>query len=296
MNAVMDTFVAPPPVEFTPVGAAGPQEIALELCALSRSFKLKRGLFKAPGTIHAVNDVSLRIRKGETLGLVGESGCGKSTLAKMLLGLLEPSSGNVLVDGKEVDPRERRALARHIQPIFQDPYSSLNPRRTVADIVGVPLRLHAVGTPAAQAKQVKDMLDLVGMPERTHRQYPNQLSGGQRQRVAIARALVLRPDILICDEPTSALDVSVQAQILNLLLDLKAEFRLTYLFISHDLGVVEHLVDRVAVMYRGEIVEQGARSDIFDHPQHPYTRMLLASALTPEPGLGVPNIDRESFA
>ena len=295
MNAVLDPFTASSSV-YTPDVVGGSEEIALELCALSRSFKLKRGLFKAPGTIHAVNDVSLRIRKGETLGLVGESGCGKSTLAKMLLGLLEPSSGNVLVDGKEVDPRQRRALARRIQPIFQDPYSSLNPRRTVADIVGVPLRLHAVGTPAEQAKKVKDMLDLVGMPERTHRQYPNQLSGGQRQRVAIARALVLRPDILICDEPTSALDVSVQAQILNLLLDLKAEFRLTYLFISHDLGVVEHLVDRVAVMYRGEIVEQGARSDIFDRPQHPYTRMLLTSALTPEPGLGVPNIDRESFA
>ncbi|RYF27303.1 MAG: ABC transporter ATP-binding protein [Comamonadaceae bacterium] len=292
----MDTYVAPPPVAFTPDGAAASQEIALELCALSRSFKLKRGLFKTPGTIHAVNDVSLRIRKGETLGLVGESGCGKSTLAKMLLGLLEPTSGNVLVDGKEVDPGQRRALARRIQPIFQDPYSSLNPRRTVADIVGVPLRLHHVGTPAEQAKKVKEMLDLVGMPERTHRQYPNQLSGGQRQRVAIARALVLRPDILICDEPTSALDVSVQAQILNLLLDLKAEFRLTYLFISHDLGVVEHLVDRVAVMYRGQIVEQGARADIFERPQHPYTRMLLASALTPEPGLGIPAIDRDAFA
>ena len=295
MNAVMDPFTAALPAH-TPGVVGGSEEIALELCALSRSFRLKRGLFKAPGTIHAVNDVSLRIRKGETLGLVGESGCGKSTLAKMLLGLLEPTSGNVLVDGKEVDPGERRALARRVQPIFQDPYSSLNPRRTVADIVGVPLRLHGVGTPAEQARTVKDMLDLVGMPERTHRQYPNQLSGGQRQRVAIARALVLRPDILVCDEPTSALDVSVQAQILNLLLDLKAEFRLTYLFISHDLGVVEHLVDRVAVMYRGEIVEQGARSDIFDRPQHPYTRMLLASALTPEPGLGVPDIERESFA
>jgi len=295
MNAVMDPFTAASAAH-TPGVVGGSEEIALELCALSRSFRLKRGLFKAPGTIHAVNDVSLRIRKGETLGLVGESGCGKSTLAKMLLGLLEPTSGNVLVDGKEVDPGERRALARRIQPIFQDPYSSLNPRRTVADIVGVPLRLHGVGTLAEQARTVKDMLDLVGMPERTHRQYPNQLSGGQRQRVAIARALVLRPDILVCDEPTSALDVSVQAQILNLLLDLKAEFRLTYLFISHDLGVVEHLVDRVAVMYRGEIVEQGARSDIFDRPQHPYTRMLLASALTPEPGLGVPDIERESFA
>ncbi len=268
-------------------------DIALELCALTRVYKLKRGLFRAPGEIKAVNNVSLRIRKGETLGLVGESGCGKSTLAKMLLGLLGPSSGNVLVNGREIDPSRRKALARSVQPIFQDPYSSLNPRRTVADIVGVPLRLHDVGKHAEQKKRVKEMLDLVGMPERTHSQYPNQLSGGQRQRVAIARALVLRPDILICDEPTSALDVSVQAQILNLLLDLKAEFGLTYLFISHDLGVVEHLVDRVAVMHQGQIVELGTREQIFARPEHPYTRMLLASALTPEPGLGIPDIERE---
>jgi len=268
-------------------------DIALELCALTRVYALKRGLFRAPGEIRAVNDVSLRIRKGETLGLVGESGCGKSTLAKMLLGLLAPSSGNVLINGKEIDPTRHKALARAVQPIFQDPYSSLNPRRTVADIVGVPLRLHDVGTHADQRGRVKEMLDLVGMPERTHGQYPNQLSGGQRQRVAIARALVLRPDILICDEPTSALDVSVQAQILNLLLDLKAEFGLTYLFISHDLGVVEHLVDRVAVMHQGRIVETGTREQIFARPAHAYTRMLLASALTPEPGLGIPDIARE---
>ncbi len=272
---------------------ASSDDIALELCALTRVYQLKRGLFRAPGQIKAVDDVSLRIRKGETLGLVGESGCGKSTLAKMLLGLLAPTSGNVLINGREIDPGRRKALARSVQPIFQDPYSSLNPRRTVADIVGVPLRLHRVGTHADQKKRVKEMLDLVGMPERTHSQYPNQLSGGQRQRVAIARALVLRPEILICDEPTSALDVSVQAQILNLLLDLKAEFGLTYLFISHDLGVVEHLVDRVAVMHRGRIVELGTRAQIFARPEHAYTRMLLASALTPEPGLGIPDIERE---
>jgi peptide/nickel transport system ATP-binding protein len=265
-------------------------DIAMEVCALRRVYKLKRGLFRAPGDIVAVDNVSLRLHRGETLGLVGESGCGKSTLAKMLLGLVEPSAGNVLVDGQEVDPRRRRALARHIQPVFQDPYSSLNPRRTVAEIVGVPLRLHAAGSATEQRAKVREMLDLVGMPERTHGQYPSQLSGGQRQRVAIARALVLRPDILICDEPTSALDVSVQAQILNLLLDLKAEFGLTYLFISHDLAVVEHLVDRVAVMHRGAIVELGTREQIFARPAHAYTRTLLASALTPEPGLGLPEI------
>ena len=263
---------------------------ALELCALSRSFALKRGLFRAPGEIKAVDKVTLRVAKGETLGLVGESGCGKSTLAKMLLGLLAPTSGNVLLHGQEIDPRQRRAHARQIQPIFQDPYSSLNPRRTVADIVGVPLRIHQIGSRAEQQRAVRDTLDLVGMPERTHQQYPNQLSGGQRQRVAIARALVLRPDILVCDEPTSALDVSVQAQILNLLMDLKAEFGLTYFFISHDLGVVEHLVDRVAVVHRGAIVALGTREQIFARPEHPYTRALLASALSPEPGLGVPDI------
>jgi len=267
-----------------------PSDHALELCALSRSFVLKRGLFRAPGEIKAVDNVTLRVAKGETLGLVGESGCGKSTLAKMLLGLLAPSSGKVLLHGEEIDPGQRRARARQIQPIFQDPYSSLNPRRTVADIVGVPLRIHQVGSLAEQQRTVRDMLDLVGMPERTHRQYPNQLSGGQRQRVAIARALVLRPDILVCDEPTSALDVSVQAQILNLLMDLKAEFGLTYFFISHDLGVVEHLVDRVAVMHRGAIVELRTREQVFARPEHPYTRALLASALTPEPGLGIPEI------
>ena len=263
-------------------------DIALELCALSKVYPLKRGLFQAPGELKAVNDVSLRLYRGETLGLVGESGCGKSTLAKMLLGLLAPTSGNVLINGQEVDPTQRRQHARHIQPIFQDPYSSLNPRKTVGEIVGLPLKLHGLGTAAERSRQVRQILDLVGMPERTHTQYPNQLSGGQRQRVAIARALILRPDILICDEPTSALDVSVQAQILNLLLDLKAEFGLTYLFISHDLGVVEHLVDRVAVMNKGSIVELQPREQLFSDPQHPYTRMLLASALTPDPGLGIP--------
>ena len=273
-----------------PTAALPGSDIALELCALSKVYTLKRGMFKAPGEIRAVNDVSLRLYRGETLGLVGESGCGKSTLAKMLLGLLEPSSGNVLINGQEVDPTLRKDNARHIQPIFQDPYSSLNPRKTVAEIVGLPLRLHRIGSSTEQQKTVRKILDLVGMPERTYGQYPNQLSGGQRQRVAIARALILQPDILICDEPTSALDVSVQAQILNLLLDLKAEFGLTYLFISHDLGVVEHLVDRVAVMHKGSIVELETREKIFSAPGHPYTRMLLASALTPEPGLGIPEL------
>ncbi|QTF10937.1 ABC transporter ATP-binding protein [Brenneria izadpanahii] len=275
-----------------PTHIPGNDDIALELCSLSRVFRLNRGLFSRAGEIRAVNEVSLRIRRGETLGLVGESGCGKSTLAKMLLGLLPPTSGNVLIEGREIDSGNRKEMASRIQPIFQDPYSSLNPRRTVADIVEVALRLHGIGTPEERKARVKEMLDVVGMPARTHSQYPGQLSGGQRQRVAIARALIMRPDILICDEPTSALDVSVQAQILNLLLALKQEFGLTYLLISHNLSVVEHLVDHVAVMQKGTIVEQGTREQIFHSPQHPYTKSLLASVLTPEPGLGIPDIEQ----
>jgi peptide/nickel transport system ATP-binding protein len=278
------------PVMLSSSPAMAGQDIALELCALSRTFSIGGGLFRAGRPFQAVNEVSLRLYRGETLGLVGESGCGKSTLAKMLLGLLAPSAGSVLIDGKQIDPRASLQMAQRIQPIFQDPYSSLNPHKTVAQIVGLPLALHKRGTQAERNAEVKRMLDLVGMPERTHQQYPNQLSGGQRQRVAIARALILRPGILVCDEPTSALDVSVQAQILNLLLDLKAEFGLTYLFISHDLGVVEHLADRVAVMYRGSIVEQKSRVAIFSNPEHPYTQMLLSSVLTPEPGLGLPEL------
>lgn len=265
----------------------------LELVNVSRTYDVKRSLFQSGLTIKAVDGISLKVAKGETLGLVGESGCGKSTLAKMLLGLLEPSSGHILIKNRELDTRRRLELAKSIQPIFQDPYSSLNPRKTIAQIVGLPLKLHSLGNAQEQRKAVREMLDLVGMPERTADQYPGQLSGGQRQRVAIARALILKPEILICDEPTSALDVSVQAQILNLLLDLKKDLGLTYVFISHDLGVVEHLVDTVAVMYRGQIVENQSREQLFANPQHPYTRMLLDSALTPEPGLGVPDIKRD---
>ncbi|MDH4574011.1 ABC transporter ATP-binding protein [Salinicola acroporae] len=263
---------------------------ALELCGLSKTFTLGGGLFRRGRALGAVSDVSLRIPRGQVMGLVGESGCGKSTLAKMLLGLTTPSEGDVLVDGRPLRGASQKALARRIQPIFQDPYSSLNPRKRIAQIVGLPLQVHGIGTSREQAARVAETLDVVGLPRRAADQFPGQLSGGQRQRVAIARALIMRPDIVICDEPTSALDVSVQAQILNLLLDLKAEFGLTYLFISHDLAVVEHLVDRVAVMYLGRIVEEGTREQIFAAPRHPYTRALLDSALTPEPGLGVPDI------
>ncbi|MBI6855390.1 ATP-binding cassette domain-containing protein [Pseudomonas lijiangensis] len=266
------------------------KDIALELCDIRREFKINRGFFKPTATLKAVDGVSLRLMRGETLGLVGESGCGKSTLAKMLLGLLPPSSGDVLVNGKHLAATDRKEMARRIQPIFQDPYSSLNPRKTLREIVTLPMIVHDIGTTAERRKRTEDMLDVVGLPKRVIDSYPSQLSGGQRQRVAIARALIMRPDVLICDEPTSALDVSVQAQILNLLQDLKHEFGLTYLLISHNLAVIEHLADRVAVMYLGRIVEERSRESLFSEPGHPYTQALLDSVLTPDPHLGIPDL------
>lgn len=262
---------------------------ALELQNVVKTYRVKQGLFGKPKPLKAMNDVSLTLRRGEVLGLVGESGCGKSTLAKILLGLEAPTAGQVLVDGQEIGGQDRLTLARRIQPIFQDPYSSLNPRKTIADIVSLPLRVHGIGDAASREKSVRETLELVGLPARVLNSYPSQMSGGQRQRVAIARALIMRPEIIICDEPTSALDVSVQSQILNLLNALRAEFGLAYLFISHDLAVVEHLATRVAVMYLGRIVEEADVGDLFDAPRHPYTRALLNSVLTPEPGLGIPD-------
>jgi peptide/nickel transport system ATP-binding protein len=264
-------------------------ETLLELRDVTRTFALSQGVFRRAATLTAVAGVSLKVERGEVFALVGESGSGKTTLAKMLLGLLPPTSGEILIGGTPISAKDRVAVSRRVQPIFQDPYSSLNPRKSVAQLIALPLVVHGVGDRAERRAEVLEMLDLVGLSKRHYDAYPGQLSGGQRQRVAIARALILRPEVVICDEPTSALDVSVQAQILNLLLELKRELGLTYFFISHNLAVVEHLADRVAVMYLGRFVEQRSRAGLFAAPRHPYTRALLDSVLTPDPDLGAPD-------
>jgi len=261
----------------------------IEAHDLTRSFEVSRGLFKGKRTLHAVNGISLDIRQGEVLAIVGESGCGKSTLARMLLGLLLPSAGTITLEGQDIRNLGRKGMARRVQPVFQDPYSSLNPRRTIASIVALPLEVHGIGTPSERRRMAIEMLDKVGLPQRFADRYPRELSGGQRQRVAIARALVMKPEVVVCDEPTSALDVSVQSQILNLLMDLRRELNLTYVFISHNLAVVEHIATRVAVMYLGRVVELAETRSLFKEPRHPYTKALLASVLTPEPGLGIPD-------
>jgi peptide/nickel transport system ATP-binding protein len=262
----------------------------IEARNVSLDFMVGRGLFAGSQVLRALVDVTLDIAKGEVLGLVGESGSGKSTFGKILLGLLAPNGGSVRIAGEDVAAIGRRALARRIQPVFQDPYSSLNPRKSLAAIVALPLAVLGIGTAGERRARAIAMLERVGLPARHADAYPGELSGGQRQRVAIARALVVEPEIVLLDEPTSALDVSVQSQILNLLLDLKRDLGLTYVFISHNLAVVEHVATRVAVMYLGRIVEAAGRDALFGNPRHPYTRALLASVLTPEPGRGVPDI------
>jgi len=260
----------------------------IEVRDVGRVFNVRSGLLGQPKRVLAVDGVSLRLMPGEVLGVVGESGCGKSTLAKIILGLLEPSSGEVLIDGRRLSGMDRRERAQLIQPVFQDPFSSLNPRRRVRDIVSLPLVAQGSAGWTEIRSRVDGMLERVGLDPSMGERLPAQLSGGQRQRVAIARALVTRPRIVVCDEPTSALDVSVQAQILNLLAELRREFGLSYLFISHNLAVVEHVASEVAVMYLGRIVERNDSESLFRDPRHPYTKALLASVLTPEPGLGIP--------
>lgn len=257
----------------------------IHMSNIRKAYRLRRGLFSPAENLVAVNDLSLKVTQGQTLGLVGESGCGKSTAVSIMLGLLQPDSGTVEIDGRPIAALSETERVRLIQPVFQNPNASLNPVKRIQTLIGQPLRLHG-GTDVDA--RVKQMLDLVGLPSRLADAYPGELSGGQRQRVAIARALILGPRVLICDEPTSALDVSVQAQIINLLLSLKKELGLTMVFVSHNLAVVEHLADRVAVMYLGQKIEEADTDTLFQTPRHPYTRALLAATLRPDPQLGMP--------
>ncbi len=231
----------------------------------------------------AVDGVSFTVRRGETFGVVGESGCGKSTTGKAIVRLLKPTEGHILLEGKEISNIPRRELAKHIQIIFQDPYSSLDPRMTVGRCIEEPLKVQGVGTAAERRAKVLELMKEVGLREEQYTRFPHEFSGGQRQRIGVARAIALNPDLVICDEPVSALDVSIQAQILNLMQDLQKKYGLTYIFISHNLSVVKHLCDRIAVMYLGHIVELADRDTLFSNPAHPYTKALLAAIPVPDP-------------
>ena len=271
-------------------GKPNEQHPALECKNVGCTFMIGKGILSPKKPLRAVDDVSLKINRGQVFAVVGESGCGKTTLARMLLGLLEPTDGEIYLDGQPISEVRSDVISRKVQPVFQDPYSSLNPRKTIESIISLPLRVHDIGTKESRIDRVSELMHLVGLPSRLIHSYPNQLSGGQRQRVAIARALIMEPGIIVCDEPTSALDVSVQAHILNLLQDLKDKFNLTYIFISHDLAVVEHLADWVAVMYLGRLIEFGSATDVLRNPLHPYTQALMESVLTPDPRKGLPEI------
>jgi peptide/nickel transport system ATP-binding protein len=251
-------------------------------------FPIKSGIVldRHIGDIKAVDDVSFSIQRGETLGLVGESGCGKSTVGRTILRLYEPTAGRVVFDGQDItnlSQNEIRPLRRRMQMVFQDPYASLNPRHSVGRIVGEPLRVHGLAGKKESSSRVRELLEVVGLPADAATRYPHEFSGGQRQRIGLARSLALNPDFIVCDEPVSALDVSIQAQIINLLENLQADFELTYLFIAHDLAVVRHISDRIAVMYLGKIVEISAAAELYDDPLHPYTISLLSAVPIPDP-------------
>ena len=260
----------------------------LEVSHVVKHFPIKAGIIfdKQIGAVQAVDDVSFTVNRGETLGLVGESGCGKSTLSRTILQLIPPTSGSVKFEGREItglNNKQSRALRPDIQMVFQDPYSSLNPRKRIAQIVGDPMLLHGIVKKREVKGVVQDLLETVGLHPEHYNRYPHEFSGGQRQRIGIARALSLRPKLIIADEPVSALDVSIQAQIINLLEDLQDDYQLTYIFVAHDLGVVRHVADRIAVMYLGKIVEIGPADEVYANPIHPYTLSLLSAVPIPDP-------------
>ncbi len=260
------------------------RDTILQVNHLTKTFKVKsQKLFEKPYLLNAVNDVSFEVRRGETLGIIGESGCGKSTLGKSILRLIEPTSGEVIYDDKsltELDRKEMASLRQEINMIFQDPYSSLDPRMTTGDLIEEPMIIHNIGTPESRKERVQELLKLVGLDYYHAVRYPHEFSGGQRQRINIARALAMNVKLLVCDEPVSALDVSVQAQVLNLLKELKDTLDLTYIFISHDLSVVKYISDRIVIMYLGRIMEIGDAEEIYKNPAHPYTKALF-SAIPP---------------
>jgi oligopeptide transport system ATP-binding protein len=270
--------------------AVATDDIILDVRNLFKYFPITKGFIfqKQVGAVKAVDGISFTIRRGETLGLVGESGCGKTTTGRVILRLQEPTNGEVYFEGRNVfnlKKEEMRLLRRNMQIIFQDPYSSLNPRMTVGDIIGEPLEIHRLAKGKEKLRRVQELLEIVGLSPYHANRYPHEFSGGQRQRIGIARALAVNPKLIICDEPVSALDVSIQAQVLNLLEELQKEFDLTYLFIAHDLSVVKHISDRIAVMYLGRIVEIADVDELFDNPQHPYTEALLSAVPIPDPAI-----------
>ncbi len=261
-------------------------EVILSVKDLRKEYSISRGLFKAPKIIKAVNGISFDVKKGEILSIVGESGCGKSTTAKLLTGIEKATSGEIHFEGKRLmhfSKKDWSEYRKKVQIIFQDPYSSLNPRWNVGKIIAEPLMLNSNLKETEIRKKVYEIMDKVGLLPEWFERYPHQFSGGQRQRIGIARALILNPEVIVCDEPVSALDVSIQAQVLNLLLDLQEELNLTYVFISHDLGVVEHISDRIVVMYFGDIVEENEVDEILSNPQHDYTKKLLSA---------IPHVDK----